>query len=165
MKILIISLPRTGSSSLLYKLANEYKLKPIFEPFHDGTNTYRDQVYNVNEDDVIVKTIIFHHKNNLDLCKEFDKIILLTRKDLIACSESYAYFVKNVGKNFKSYYEYVYENVNEFEFKKACDFIKKCNDDLNILSEKLNTPLTYYEDIFNKDSDERLRKFKKSKII
>jgi hypothetical protein len=55
MSILIIALPRTGSTSLMNKLANERNLKPFFEPF-DGTNRV---IYN-NEDNSVVKTIICH---------------------------------------------------------------------------------------------------------
>jgi len=43
MRILIISLPRTGSTSLLKNISKSKKLKEVFEPF-DGTNRY---TYNV----------------------------------------------------------------------------------------------------------------------
>ena len=66
MSILIIALPRTGSTSLLYRLAKEKGLKPLFEPF-DGSNRVS---YN-NEKDVVVKTIICHHNDNLELTKQF----------------------------------------------------------------------------------------------
>jgi hypothetical protein len=40
MKILIISLPRTGSSNLLFSLANEKNLKPVIEPFNSNKQTF-----------------------------------------------------------------------------------------------------------------------------
>lgn len=160
MKILIISLPRTGSSNLLYSLGEKRNLKPIFEPF-DGTNRH---VYNSTDDDVIVKTIISHHENNLDLCKEFNEIILLTRKDLVACSESYAYFVKNLRKKFQSYYEYFYEDVSETEFNETYELIKKYDEEISLLSTQLNVPLTYYEDLYDPNSEDRLRKFKRMDV-
>ena len=86
MRVLIIALPRTGSTSLLHKIAEERGLTPLFEPF-DGTNRI---IYN-KEDNVVVKTIICHHFDNLELSKEFDEVILLTRKNIIECVESHSF--------------------------------------------------------------------------
>jgi hypothetical protein len=154
MSVLIIALPRTGSTSLLYRIAKEKNYKPIFEPF-DGS--YRN-IYN-KEKNVVVKTIICHHYDNLELSKQFDDVILLTRKNILECAQSHAYqtyFSKK--KNYNSNNPYVYEEV-PFEIFELCyNNIVKWNKDIIDLSIKLNTPITYYEDIFDKNSEERLRK-------
>ena len=62
MKILIIALPRTGSSSLLIKYGIQYKLKQIFEPFCPITN----MEYDLNQDNIIVKTMMYHKPNDVD---------------------------------------------------------------------------------------------------
>ena len=170
MKLLIISLPRTGSSTLLFKLAEEKKLKPIYEPFHDGTNQFKNWTYNPNEDNIIVKTIINQHQNNLDLVKEFDEVILLSRRDLKECAESYAYFMVNVRDGFQSWQEYYYDNITESDYMYALNLISKMNEDIQIISNELNIPITYYEDLFDIESEERLRKYstkevKKKKMI
>lgn len=168
MKILIISLPRTGSSSLLFKLAKENGLKPIFEPFHDGTNEFYDGktkwIYNENEDNIIVKTIIYHHQNNIELISNFDKIILLTRKDLIACAESFVFFSKNRRNGFMSWFPYFYENVSEEELNESIEILKKYDDELKSIGQSLKIPITYYEDIFDINGEDRLRKFDKTKL-
>lgn len=164
MKVLIISLPRTGSSSLLVKLAKERGLKPIFEPFHNGTNQFRQWVYNKDEDNVIVKTIIHHHYDNLLLVKEFDEIILLSRRNLIECAESYAFFINNQGGSFNSNQEYHYENVSAREFDHSYRTLKEYHTEIEKLSKVLGITITYYEDIFNINSDERLRKYDKKSI-
>lgn len=154
MKVLIIALPRTGSTSLLYKVAKEKGLNPLFEPF-DGTNRV---IYN-KEQDVVVKTIICHHNDNLGLSKEFDNVILLTRKNVMDCVESHAfqtYYSKK--KNYNSNNPYVYEEVPSEIFELCHKDIIKWNKDIDELSRKLNIPITYYEDIFDKDSEERLRR-------
>lgn len=154
MSVLIIALPRTGSTSLLYRIAKEKKLKPLYEPF-DGTNRVN---YN-NEKNVVVKTIISHYHDNLELTKQFDEVILLTRKDIMECTESHAYqtfFSKK--KKYNSNKSYVYEKVPSEIFELCYNDIVKWNKDLNELSVKLNIPITYYEDIFDKNSEERLRK-------
>jgi hypothetical protein len=37
-------------------------------------------------------------------------------------------------------------------------FIQKCNSELVYISEKLNIPITYYEDIYNENDSNKLRK-------
>lgn len=160
MKVLIISLPRTGSSSLLEKISKEQNLKYIFEPF-DGTNRWK---YNPNETNIVVKSLIFdkneNYNNNikfyLDLSKEFNKIILLTRKDLKACAESWAYyrFIKDkTGKNLNE--KYHWEKTDNFDemYKKIIQW----NSELLELSNLLKVNVTYYEDIFDINSKEKYR--------
>jgi hypothetical protein len=161
MSILIIALPRTGSTSLLYRLAKEKGLKPLFEPF-DGSKRVS---YN-KEKDVVVKTIICHHNNNLELTKQFDEVILLTRKNILECVESHAYqtyFSKK--KNYNSNMPYLYEEVPSEVFQLCYNDIVKWNKDIIELSVKLEIPITYYEDIFNKDGGERLRMTGKKRSI
>jgi hypothetical protein len=160
MKILIISLPRTGSSNLLFDIAKEKNLKPIFEPFSElKKNDNINRTYDASEDDIIVKTIINQHNNNIELAKEFDEVILLSRKDLRACAESFAYFVKNKSKGFGSWFPYVYGGITSDEIELALKQIISYHFKLQDISEKLNVPIRYYEDIYDVLSSERLRKF------
>ena len=160
MKILIIALPRTGSTSLLKKISKDRNLKSFFEPF-DGT----DRVIYNNEDNSVLKTIICHHPNNFELSKEFDEIILLSRKNILECAESHAYqtyFSKT--KNYNSNNPYYYEQVPADIFELCYNDVLKWNNDLKQLSDKLNIPITYYEDIYNINHSDRLRKGSKSNI-
>lgn len=159
MSVLIIALPRTGSTFLLHKIAEEKGLKPIFEPF-DGT----DRVIYNNEENVVVKTIICHHPDNLKLSERFDDIILLTRKNIIECVESHSYqtYFSKI-KNYDSNKPYVYEEVPSEIYDMCYNDIVKWNKEMVELSEKLNVPITYYEDIFDLNSEGRLRKGNKDK--
>jgi hypothetical protein len=160
MSILIIALPRTGSTSLLHKLAKENGLTPLFEPF-DGSGRVQ---YN-GEKNVILKTIICHHPNNFQLSKEFDRVILLSRKNILECAESHAYqtyFSKT--KNYNSNNPYYYEEVPSDIFELCYNDILKWNNDLNELAFKLNIPITYYEDIYDRTHSDRLRKGSRSNI-
>lgn len=160
MKILIISLPRTGSSNLLFNVSKEKNLKPIFEPFAElKKDDSINRTYDSSEDNVVVKTIINQHNNNIELAKEFDEIILLSRKDLRACAESWAYFIKNKNKGFGSWYPYVYSGISETELEFYLEIIKEYDSNIKNLSKSLDISITYYEDIYNLNSDERLRKF------
>ena len=168
MKILIISLPRTGSTSLLYKLGEEKKLQIIFEPW-DGSERFK---YNSNMDNCCLKTMIFQSpesnylKYHEKLHKEFDEVILLSRKNLKECSESWAYLKHHNHKDFDSTKPYVWKTPPNIE--KHADDIYKWNEDLIQLSKSLNVDITYYEDIFDENSDERYRKniiLDKNKLI
>lgn len=161
MKILIVSLPRTGSTFLMNKISNERNLKPYFEPF-DGSDR---NPYN-GEDNAVVKTIISHHHHNLKLAKQFDETILLDRRNLKELIESHsyqAYFSKNSG--YHSNNPYVYKSP-PIDFVDICrtDIIK-WKSDMEILSANLNIPITYYEDIFDIKSKDRLRIYKNFSVI
>jgi hypothetical protein len=154
MSILIIALPRTGSTSLLYKLAKENGFKSLFEPFDNS-----GRVKYTGEKNVVLKTIICHHADNFELSKKFDKVILLSRKNILECAESHAYqtyFSKT--KNYNSNNPYYYEEVPSEIFQLCYNDILKWNIELEDLSKRLNIPITYYEDIYDPTNENRLRK-------
>ena len=161
MRILIIALPRTGSTSLLYKIAKERNLKPFFEPF-DGTNRV---VYN-GEDNCVVKTIICHHSNNFELINFFDEIILLNRRNLKELIESHSYqtyFSKTNGYNSNN--PYLYKTPPQEIINICTSDILNWNEQLSYISEVTNIKITYYEDVFDCNSNERLRIYSNVKNI
>ena len=159
MRILIISLPRTGSTSLMYRYGEEYKLPCLFEPF--SSVGYK---FGILPKNIVIKTLIHHCPKEFDnpidayieLIKDFDKVILLSRRDLKECSESWAYLRHNSGTNFNSIKHYVWKTPPNMEKYEAN--INLWHSQLTQLSDILNIPITYYEDIFDKNSDERYRK-------
>ncbi len=172
MKILIISLPRTGSTSLLNKYSLEYNLKKIEEPFN-LKNIEKLNQNDINEDNIVLKTIIdqippneTNHINYwINKSKEFDKVILLSRKDLKECAESLSFLDYNEKYGFK--YNEKYEWYLTPNYQKWYEYLVRVNEDLLTLSKLLNIDATYYEDIYDLNSNERLRigNLKPSKII
>ncbi len=160
MRVLIISLPRTGSTSLMNKLANERNLKPFFEPF-DGTNRV---IYN-NENDSVVKTIICHHKNNLELISKFDEVILLNRRNLKELIESHSYQTYFSKKGYNSNNQYVYKQPPQEIINLCISDVLNWDEEIKYLSEITKIPITYYEDIFDVNSENRLRINNLKKII
>jgi len=163
MSILIIALPRTGSTELGKRLSIKHKLKYEFEPFNPP-DIVPPLTYFKNK---VVKTIIFQlphyvkEKNRtnwlIDLIKEFDEVILLSRKNLIDCAESWAYLTyKSKQTGFKSNEPYLWEKTPNYEI--ALKNVIKWNEELMFISNKLNIPITYYEDVYSVNSNERLRK-------
>lgn len=165
MSILIISLPRTGSSNLGKKLSIDCKFRYEFEPFNQKNPNY-DFNYKIPYKNSVIKTIIFQIPHYVDendrldwfisLSTKFEKVILLSRKDITACCESWDFLIENVSKGFKSNQRYEFNHSHNYD--NNCMDIKKWNDELNYLSNKLNIPLTYYEDIYSPSNlNNRLR--------
>ena len=164
--ILIIALPRTGSTNLGTTLSKKHGLEYIFEPFNFYTSLPVENSYHKK----LVKTMVFDcpkyiNENQrlnfiLDLTKKFEEVILLSRKDLNAVVESWSYLKYNNDKNFNSKKEYFWEETPNLQIEK--EFIKNCQKDIDYLSNHLNVDLTYYEDLYDPNSPERYRKgFKK----
>lgn len=175
MKVLIISLPRTGSTQLLTDVSKKYGITPIFEPYNI---MFLDKMlYHSNMGSVVVKTIIGqtpipikykvksveyftqYLKWLYEFIKDFDEIILLSRRDLVACIESTSFLMYNIKRvGFNSYTSYYYKSPpNEIylDYEKAILVYDKI---INKISADLNIPIIYYEDIYDLNSPERLRK-------
>jgi hypothetical protein len=162
MSILIIALPRTGSSELGKRLSINNKFKYEFEPFNPTVGL--PPLTNFKK--IVLKTIIFQlphyiEEDRIDwlikLTKKFDKTILLSRKNLTECAESWSYLnYKKKQKGFESNQSYLWEKTPNYEM--AFKNIIKWNDELIFISNELNIPITYYEDIYDLNDGGRLRK-------
>ena len=163
MNILIISLPRTGSTELGKDISNKHKLKYECEPFNGGDRL----LHNKDLQNIVLKTILFHLPNYIEepnrinwlveLSQNFNEVILLSRRNLVACAESWAYLQYNEKqKSFRADSEYLWEKTPNYDDE--FNFIKKCNSELEFISQKLNIPITYYEDIYNENDSKKLRK-------
>jgi hypothetical protein len=162
MRILIISLPRTGSTSFAKKLAEQYGLSLVFEPFAPNAkllNIFKNFESDYTKDNVVVKTLVndMHDVDWLvNFSKEFDEVYLLSRRNLKECIESWAYLNykrSEIGFDFET--EYYWErtpNYEEYENQ-----ILKWNEKLKEVSKELNKSIIYYEDIFDSTKN-RLRK-------
>ena len=167
MRVLIISLPRTGSTSLLYSISKSKNLQPIYEPF-DGSNRV---VYDSNMQNIVLKTIVCtqfpndiddYYKWIIEFSNEFDETILLSRKDLKACAESHSYWVSNKKNGFTSTQKYLWK---ESPMDELCySNVIYWNSVLLDVSNELNIPITYYEDIYDLNSKHRLRQGDRSQI-
>lgn len=176
MKILIISLPRSGSTTMLKTLAEIYNLKIIFEPFPlnmflNYLNKSVNEKYSFEENNIVVKTLVGQIPNEKNInnyidwmvkfSKCFDKVILLSRRDLIACIESLSYLTdqsKNTILKRTSTSEYFYQKPSEYVYEKCKSYITEANITINKISEILKIPIIYYEDIYDLNSPNRLRK-------
>ena len=161
MSILIIALPRTGSTEFGKRLSINNKFKYEFEPFNPSVGLPPLTDFKK----IVLKTIIFHlpyyvNEENrinwlIELTKNFGEVVLLSRKNLIDCAESWSYLIHK-EKSFKSNQPYLWEKTPNYD--KEYGNIIKWNEELTFISNELKIPITYYEDIYNSDEKGKLRK-------
>lgn len=137
---LIIAHPRSGSTNLMKSITSGNNIKYCFEPFgaHRG---------NLNGNKC-VKVIVGRKTNEfyINLCKSFEKVILLARRDTNSAAESLTKLYANGG------YAYApWVSLTETEKLKVPEYIEKIDrdkDNLAILSKALDIPIDYYEDVY-----------------
>ena len=168
MKILVISLPRTGSTSFSKNLAKENNLSFVFEPFAPQAikfNKIKNFDIDHTKDDVVVKTLIndeYDVEWFITLIKDFDVTYLLTRKDLKGCIESWAYLnykrLEIEGFDFET--EYYWEKTPNYD--ESENQIRRWSDKLHLIATKLDLEVLYYEDIFGYNNNKLRKGDKKS---
>ena len=178
MKILIISSPRSGSSSLLNAIYKSIdKCKGFAEPFNKVREEgFGDSIneYSLNYPKLVVKILswdllsfenfdkknyLFQNSiinvNNIDLItpildysKNFNKIILLTRKSKIQAAESLLSSI--LSNSFHTKYDY-FPSLDSKLMERSLQMIENNNLIIEVLGKHLNLPINYYENIYNKD--------------
>lgn len=167
-RVLIIGVGRSGTTTLIKALGILLKLKQCGEPWNRMIRDGRD----IPEKDVIsnygiVKTLIDHiplsyaagknkeeYWNNCinfyrTFVSNYDKVILLSRKERkgIALSAAHQYSRPTTFQAWQEPYVALPENelkININHVNRACDTLEK-------LSEVINVPITWYEDLYSGD--------------
>jgi len=174
MKILIIGNLRSGSTSLFnafYKSMDGYK--GFSEPFNSREEGFGNskELYSLDYSNLIVKLLpwdlyqdfafdminyLFYRETlNITQLKSkiedglynyssnFDKIILLIRKNKLEQSQSYSNSAENNNYHISYYYN---DNIGDLDL--SSNLLKHHDDIITNLSDKLQIPLTYYEDLY-----------------
>jgi len=167
MRLLLINLPRTGSTTLHTRLVEEYGGLGIFNPF-DGT----DRTKIIGRDKIVVKSGILYPEGlsyegrvlfYVDLIKDFDKVILLSRRNNKAHLESWLHMRKHnkfTRELFNSQSNYTFnpDEYSDKDYRIGQKELDEWNNILTQISELTDTPITYYEDIFDENSQDRYRR-------
>ena len=169
-KIIILALARTGSTSLAKAIKNQgfytlmepyanslgskYQVPPKEAKLHSKfcTKTVVTQTQGKN---LKVKEKI---EFNLKAISGYTKVILLDRKNMIDHAESLAHigYLHGLGDtDLHSKYEYnIIPNKERKElYNDAYDILTVCKDILNTISYRTQNRIIYYEDIFNNDKN------------
>lgn len=145
MRILIYSLPRTGSNNLTHYIANSFHYREIIEPY----NEFRFWDKDITEsdiwkrDNVVVKMIIgqggYWYE---DIKDKFDKTVILFRENLKEQAESYAHASKSV--DWHAPYTFTSTSISEEEYKKAYTKLENRIDELK----SIDAFKVSYEDLY-----------------
>ena len=167
MKIALISLPRTGSTSIsrYYKRINK-DVVVIDEPFNlvvnNPTILYNNLIKNNN---LFIKTMYgdnpLEFKNMsakefvLKLINDFDLVVFLTRRNIKEHTESYVQALQTS----KWASSYVYDCKFNTFYDEAEGKLNKLNLELIQTCNELNKPLYFYEDLYDSLKKENIIEF------
>jgi len=175
MKILIIGTARSGTTSLRRGIQSQ-GYHTIGEPFK--SNTHESLVYEfITGDRTYPLPELSEHKNicikilcdqvpkNLntsfiefikEFIKEFDKVILLDRKNLIEHEESFIHLHWRMARNEKVHQSWTSDLIPETFKKQHYDEFRHTHlhlqkEQLKQISEYTKIPVTWYEDLYTED--------------
>ena len=188
MKVLIVGIGRSGTSSLMNGIAEQFDVR-ISEPFYHRRifKHYKEFEWPLKvlqeEGSLVIKCLINQTPLHLDVktdedmigfyvdwSKEFDKTILLSRKNIKEHWESwlnlmYRFYqthkepwpgdrakepnwVQNVHK--KWYWDAIPQDFIDLQTPIKYKF-EQHHESIKVISERLNIPITYYEDLYGED--------------
>tara|TARA_B100000497_G_scaffold127738_1_gene170674 strand:+ start:1993 stop:2598 length:606 start_codon:yes stop_codon:yes gene_type:complete len=168
MKILIVSPPRCGSTSLLNNLCELTNSKRIAEPYTNPKEllTRKQNEYPLNlNGNYIVKMVSNQvpesYREDFEsfitlVYREYSKVILLSRRNLQEHFESYINLRSRLNKkdvHDSWYIDDIKPFCNRFDIEK----FKLKTTVVDIISKKLKIPIIYYEDLYGKDRKKSLK--------
>ena len=163
MKILIIATPRSGSTTLTNVIAGILRYTRYHEPFNYSHPSLESQRYpNELPSNIVVKTIFIQlpkgitkgiessHNFYDEEIQKFDKVIILSRKDIISAYESFNFRVKK--DPFGDWHSsYTYKEVN-FDTTLFKEYLIWTNNIMEFAIRN-NLPITWYENLFSESND------------
>ena len=151
-RILVVHVKRSGSTTLCKGLSETLGLKHYTSPFRPWILNQPKELQVYFNSKCILQTESIQYSNNLlgSLIEGFNKVILLSRKNIRDAIESYAY-INYHNTETHSYFNshtsrYVWKKTPNFEKSKSEILIQE--KVLLELSTKYNIPITYYEDLY-----------------
>ena len=158
MRILIIATPRSGSTVLTNSISKLLECVEYHEPYNPKHPIPSHQNFIKNlPSSVVVKTMIHHipldEINSIEFYKKqikyYDKVILLSRRDVLSSYESYNHnTIENFNGNWHQPYKYKERELNLNLYNSYLKWISTLID-YSLLN---NIPITWYEDLYNIDS-------------
>lgn len=155
MRILIISIPRSGSTVLTNSISSLLNCDDYHEPYNPKHPIKSHDVFIKNLPiNVVVKTMIHHvpfdNVSSIDFyeneIKHYDKVILLSRKDVLSSYES---FNHNINENFNGNWHqpYTYKE-RKIDLNLYSSYLKWASTLIDY-SLHVNIPITWYENLYN----------------
>ena len=183
MKILIISPPRCGSTSLLRNISKLSDYDMILEPYMSNdplsSRTKEKIPYPFDvPDNFIVKMItnqlpkkfVYTETSNTffnfitSIYKDYDMVILLSRRNEKEHFESYVNLrIRNKNKD-NPFQPWFFEDIENKLSTVLLNEITLYRTIINMISTKLSIPMIYYEDLYGDDRNKSLEIIKSWKL-
>ena len=165
MKILIVGIPRSGTTSVYNSIKSQYsELSSFREPWFWRKN---EQIDIDSYGGLLIKTQIFQKPNPIlkrgyqlfdcldfyrEIVPKFDKVILLSRRNLNEAAVSYDHAFKS--ENWQT--EYSTDNLPR---QWTINMYEVISNRIEILGNEFNLKVWYYEDLFNADNANTIATF------
>lgn len=155
MRILIFASPRSGSTALSHALSKLLKLPEILEPFNPlniknlTEQEVNDLKYKIPKD-CIVKVLSKHRPRDyfLEYIAYFDKVIFLTRNNILAAYES---FYRSLKLNdIKQWHlPYMFDSSTHKKDKPIFNHIKTSTEEVKLVAYLNKKSYIIYEDLYS----------------
>ena len=175
MRILILGLPRSGTTSLIRGIKDQ-GYHAIIEPFNGGLQNAVEREYPLKDlldyDKVVVKNTTYQkpsswtkdwHEFNLEFMPLFDKFIFLDRRDFEKHFDSIVHLWYRVVTKSTTMQGWSDEDIpkdfrNGYVVGGGADKLHKEKESLRELLSKIghSDNITYYEDLYGSDRDKSL---------
>jgi hypothetical protein len=169
MKILIISPPRCGSTSLLDNISALANCEKMFEPYRNNISDgiFENEYPLLLPQNCVVKMIPYQVPKKygkpsdffnfiLSIYKEYDKIILLNRKNLQDHFESFVNLRIRMDKKLNVYVPWFKEDIEKKIIEYNIEQLKPYRNIIDEISNELKIPIIYYEDLYGENRTKSL---------
>lgn len=161
MKILIIGSARSGTTTLLNAFVKVLGLKKFGEPWNKGLRGDKILPWPFTfPTNCVVKTLIEHKPDTfigtyeefyLELIKQFDKVIILSRKDKKEALISWTYAFEYNRDNHTAWHKPYTPDISNLDLNKYLADINNIYALLNSISKTVDIETTWYEDLYSGD--------------
>jgi hypothetical protein len=165
MRILIVGIPRSGTTSVYNSIKSQYSELPSFyEPWFWRKN---GEIDIDSYKDLLIKTLIYQKPNPIlkrgyqlidcldfyrEIVPKFDKVILLSRRNLNEAAVSYDYAFKS--KNWQTEY-----STDSLPKQWTIHMYEVISNRIEVLGNEFNLKVWYYEDLFNANNINTISSF------
>lgn len=173
MKLLIVGTPRSGTTSLIRGIGNQgfFKYGEPFNPVRKGfTGNYNDILNDLNTTkNIVVKCLCeqipidtkYYPIDPIDFyrqfAKKFDRVILLDRSDMWKHKQSMVFLIWRLVNKKSVHSRWTWDEIpnkfkkEEYPALKWEERLLKQKKDLIKLSDYIDIPIIYYENLYSKD--------------
>lgn len=170
MRVLIISSPRAGSTSLIRALGKVCNITTYEEPFNKHWGSHYKDKYEFDTN-CVVKVMSYEKAKNsnktsvqflTEFSKSFDHVILLDRLNYQEQLESYA-FARQRRYDGGWQEPYIYDG--DIDLGREDYFLTLQKENVQLISENINSDILFYENLYSENIEIVKKELEKANLI